>query len=523
MLAFDAASPSLLKAWAADGTLPNLAALMGSGLVGDTRSVDGLFDGATWPSFYTGLNPAGHGFYWLDQLQSGTYRMALQGAAEFSRRTPFWETLCEAGRRVLILDVPIAPRSSGLNGIQIVEWGCHDAIFGHQTTPRGLARVIARSVGGHPAPEPCDKPHRSVAEYQDFAARLVQGAAAKTRLTRRLLADERWDFAIQVFSESHCGGHQLWHLHDPSHPGFDPAVTEAAGDLVRQVYQALDAAIGELVAAAGPETTVVFLDLHGMTCPFGHNLLIPEFLTRLGVMAHASAPASATGQSVAQREPGGLSLRGAYHHLPERIRRPLYDARQFLNQRLGRGVMMDLDPVCSKCFDLPIGSAYAGIRLNLKGREPLGMLSPGVEAERFCEQLTQEFLQLTRPDNERPLVRRVVRSADLFRGPRLDELPDLLIEWDWEQQIGSAVVGNGAGGIVRMYSPRVGLLEAPNPNCRTGEHRPEGMFIARGPGIAPGRLGRVVSNLDLAPTFARFLGCEMQGIDGQPIPELLPP
>jgi predicted AlkP superfamily phosphohydrolase/phosphomutase len=521
VLAVDAASPFLLREWAADGTLPNLGALMATGLVGETRSVDGLFDGATWPSFYTGLSPAGHGFYWLDQLRSGSYRMVAMQAASFSPLRPFWDTLSAAGRRVLVLDVPIAVRSSGLNGVQIVEWGCHDAIFGHQTTPRGLKRAIQSRVGDYPAPEPCDQAHRTLGEYQDFAARLVRGATAKGRLTRELLARQRWDFAIQVFSEAHCGGHQLWHLHDPSHPQFDPAVAAVAGDPVRLVYQALDTAIGEIVGSVGPETTVVLLDLHGMTCPSGFNFLVPELLIRFGVMVRASAQAGAAALAVSPAQPTSPGWRALYRRLPAGIRRPLYDARQALNRRLGRGTLIDLDPARSKCFDLPIGAAFAAIRLNLRGREPLGTLNPGAEAERFCEQLTQDFQQLTQADTGRPLVRRVLRSAELFRGPHQGELPDLLIEWNPEQRVGSALVGNGAAGMLRVHSPRVGLLEGANPNCRTGEHRPEGMFIARGPGIAPGRLERVTSNLDLAPTFARFLGCEMPGVDGQPIPELL--
>jgi hypothetical protein len=100
-------------------------------------------------------------------------------------------------------------------------------------------------------------------------------------------------------------------------------------------------------------------------------------------------------------------------------------------------------------------------------------------------------------------------------------LPDLVVEWNPELALGTTVAGRGEGALVRAFSPRVGLLEGVNTYCRTGDHQLGGMFIARGPGLLPGRLDRVVSDLDLAPTFARVMGCEMREVDGRPIPELL--
>ena len=94
VLALDAASPSLLRSWAADGTLPNIAKLMATWTSwGNTRSVDGLYVGSTWPSFFTALNPAGHGFYWLDRLARGAYRRQPCTAADIGRRKALWEVL----------------------------------------------------------------------------------------------------------------------------------------------------------------------------------------------------------------------------------------------------------------------------------------------------------------------------------------------------------------------------------------------------------------------------------------------
>lgn len=519
VLGLDAASPALLRSWAADGTLPNIARLMATGLVGDTRNNDG-FEGATWPSFATGLNPAGHGFYWQQQLKSGTYRMQQCAPADFCRRPVLWETLSAAGHRVVALDVPMSRRSPGLKGIQRVEWGGHDFVYGFQTTPRGLQGEILKTVGAYPVVGRCDAAERSVSECRRLADRLIEGIALGTRMACEVLTGEPWDFAIQVFGESHCAGHQLWHFHDPAHPAFDPAITQAHGNLIREVYVTLDTAVGKVLEHQDPGTLVVLLTLHGMSHTWGASILLPEILTRLGVMNRPSPESQTGGAGAGERLAQGL--RAAYHRLPERVRHPVYDMRQQVNQRvLRRGSPLNIDPRRSRCFDIHLGRGSSGIRLNLRGREPLGTLRAGTEADGFSEQLIRDLLEITHPESGRPLVQKVFRTADLFRGDHLEQLPDLVVEWNPELALGTTVAGRGEGALVRAFSPRVGLLEGVNTYCRTGDHQLGGMFIARGPGLLPGRLDRVVSDLDLAPTFARVMGCEMREVDGRPIPELL--
>ena len=121
VLALDAASPPLLRQWGADGTLPNIARAMSRGVVADTRAPEGMEVGATWPTFYTGLNPAGHGMCWSDRVLPGTYRQQGLSMFDVDHLTPFWRTLSAAGKRVVVLDVPFTPPATGINGIQVVK------------------------------------------------------------------------------------------------------------------------------------------------------------------------------------------------------------------------------------------------------------------------------------------------------------------------------------------------------------------------------------------------------------------
>src|SRR5687768_6538286 len=98
---------------------------------------------------------------------------------------------------------------------------------------------------------------------------------------------------MQVFTEAHCTGHQCWHLHDAGHPGHDPAIAATLGDPLRRIYRAIDAAVGELVAAVGDETPIVIFSAHGMSHWYGAQFLLEATLVRLGVTVPLPAPPAA--------------------------------------------------------------------------------------------------------------------------------------------------------------------------------------------------------------------------------------
>jgi predicted AlkP superfamily phosphohydrolase/phosphomutase len=512
VIGIDAASPDLLDAWIADGTLPNLAALANRGLVARTRGIEGFFVGSTWASLYTGTNPAQHGLHYQMQLVSGSYRLEDRAKGAFVQRDPFWRVLSRAGKRVAVLDVPLSRIESELNGVQVVEWGGHDAFFGYSTMPPELAAHIEARFGRHPAGASCDATARGANEYREFVSALEEGVRRKGEWSAELLARGEWDLFMQVFTESHCVGHQCWHLHDAAHPAHDATVAAITGDPLRAVYRAIDEAMGKLVDAAGDAQVIVFA-AHGMSHRHGAHFLLRDLLFALGAAAPPAKPLREGVRDLGSR---------AWHALPAAARTLLSPLRRRVmpeNATVAHTGLpgIGVDPDSSRCFPLANGLAVSGIRLNLTGREPRGTLAPGEESDRFVEQLEKDLLAIVDDVSGAPLVRRVLRTRELYDGEHLDALPDLLVEWNEAVAIGSTALGNGAGARVRARSPKVGAMEGSNDYGRSGEHRPGGWLVAAGPGVKHGRLERAPSLLDLAPTFARILGVELPGAEGVPI------
>ena len=513
-LGVDAASGSLIESWAASGILPTFRALMARGLVGRTESVDGFFVGSTWPSFYTGASPARHGIHSLVQLRPGTYELYRCYTGDFVKREPFWNHLSRAGRRVAICDVPLTGVSTGLNGIQMVEWGSHDANYGFRTWPPSLATEVEARFGVHPQRDSCDGERRSAAEFVDFTRRLVDGVRRKAALTRHYLRHDEWDFFAQVFTESHCVGHQCWHLHDPGYPGWEAAWSAEAGDPIRDVYVAIDEAIADILGDVGNETLVVVLASHGMSHRYGAQFLLSEVLARLGV----AAPRPMHGE-----RPGPIAraLGWGWARTPEVARRPIRLVRDRIRARGDSGSpALPRESPDGRCFVVDNGLTVGGIRFNLAGREPRGMLEPRAAPE-FCRQLTGDLRDIVDADSGRPIVARVLRTADLYTGEHLHDLPDLLVAWSDERPLGSTTVGSGRGARVRLTSGKIGAVEGDNRYCRSGDHRREGLFVAIGSAVSPARMSRTVSIMDFAPTFTRLLGVDLTDADGGLISELL--
>jgi predicted AlkP superfamily phosphohydrolase/phosphomutase len=525
-LGIDAGDKDLIKSWARDGTLPTFRTLLANGLVGDTESLEGFYVGATWPSFMTGVSPAKHGIHSLVQLNPGTYDLYRVKTGETMKRRPFWEYLSSAGRRVAVFDVPLAGVSRGLNGLQMVEWGVHDGIYGFSTWPPNLRRRVLSRFGRHPLTRPCDSYGIELNEYEVFRNLLVKGVYRKARLTKHYLMQSRWDFFGQVFSESHCVGHQCWHLHDPSHPSYDADTVAIVGDPMRDVYVAIDTALGEILAQVQDDTIVLILASHRMAHYFGMPFLLPDILCRLRVaLPLRLVEKRATPPSLVGQVENVLSW--GWHHTPAGIKDKLGWMRTHMHRWLARCQgqtsprFFGVDPRESDCFILFNGSAVSGLRLNVRGREPEGRIQPGADMAAFCNRLASDLLQIVAVETGKPVIRSVKQTADLYRGEHLHHLPDLLIEWNDEQRFGSTVLRNPYGSRVRVTSEKIGVLEGVNTYCRTGDHRPEGLFIALGPGIKPGALRQRVSILEFAPTITRLLGVELPNQDIEPVAGIL--
>ncbi len=511
-VALDACDSALMQRLADAGLCPTFKALFDGAAVIPTQAPAGTFVGSSWMTITTGRDVEHHGYWNWHEVDPATYQL-LAPTPRDARGRPFWEQLSDAGRRVAVLDVPHAAVPPSLNGVLLKEWGCHDRHDGTASFPAELLDELDRTIGRHPlgcrdhphgaeAFSPCDYtlrdgPTRTLDEERQLVDLIRAGIDAKHRASLQVIEQGPWDLFATVLGEAHCVGHQFWHVHDDAHPRHDPAARRLLGDPVEDVYVRLDRVLGDLLARADDDTTVFVQMNHGMGPHFDGDHLLDQLLERID-------------ESLRRRfEPGSWSRLGAaaYGATPAPLRRAarqgIAAAARLKSRRAPAARSARPGPSADRrFFQIPGNTAVGAVRFNIAGRESGGIVDPA-ELDALCTAVGEALLDVVDIDSGRPLVRSVVRSDTVLRRAADDRLPDLFVEWERGSQI------------ERVWSPTTGTVVAPYEHWRTGDHHDRGVFVARGPGIVPGRRTDVMSLTDVAPTIAAALGVELQDVDGR--------
>ncbi|MEL7207765.1 MAG: alkaline phosphatase family protein, partial [Actinomycetota bacterium] len=443
----------------------HLGRLMARARVTPTEAPPGLFTGAVWPSVWTGSHAGQHGYHCWKQIRPGTYDFELhQVHHDGLARPPFWDRLREDGRRAVVIDAPHAPMVEGLPGAQVLEWGGHDAVTPPFSDPPELIDDVLDRHGEHPSWGNCNEHDRDAEAYGRFRDDLVRGAEARADLTLEL--DERIhpDLLVSVFSEPHCVGHQAWHLHDARADGHDAAVVAALGDPVRDVYAAVDRGLGRILAGLDPDSEIFVLLSHGMGTHTDPTYLVDDVLLRLDAarrFERARRRVQAGERLVARLGAAGRIVAPVVESMARRLHRRTFDW------------IHAASPADRRWFQQPNNEPEAGIRFNVVGREPQGIVEPEAFDDEVAWLRTQ--LHALRDAEGREVVRDVLVARDRYAGPALDALPDLFVRWHRRSSMAD-----------RLVSPLVGEVHRPYAGARTGDHHPRGLLIHAGPGVEPG-------------------------------------
>ncbi|MCZ6665069.1 MAG: alkaline phosphatase family protein [Gammaproteobacteria bacterium] len=490
MIAFDSADPAFLGELIDAGELPALKSLRESGVSGPVAPPHGLGSDAYWRTIQTGVSPATHGVHFIRQITPGSY-IASRRFPSDTMHPPFWAAAASSGFKLGLIDFPHSARIEGVEGIQVFEWGTHDAMTRMRASSKYLEADIKRRFGTDKV-GPCDGHNCQDHEYRGLLDRLLERIENKAALLAHYLDQDRWDLFATAFHDSHCAGHQMWHIHDTEHVKHNPALLRALGDPILQVYKALDAGLARVIKAAGPEASVVFVTGPGMRANYTANGHIDEILRRL----EGTTP-SKRGSAINRLRAIGRKA------LPTFVRLALYNISFGFHERA-----LAAERSQRKCFAIFHNDISGAVRVNLVGREPNGKINPGAEYDRFCTELTADLMDIVNGETGKPLVEEVVRTADLFEGDYLDHLPDLMVMWRHDSPVHT------------VKSAKIGEVHGTYRGNRTGDHNEDCLFIVSGKGIAPRRLNDAVDAADLAPTVAALAGISGVNVEGKPIADV---
>jgi len=488
VFALDSFDLNLLDRWCAEGVLPNLARLKESGTCLVLEG-GGVFDEVgSWATLYCGQSPLTHGYYSGRRLRPGSYEIELITPQDLDYQ-PFWQPLVASGRAAAILEPPEGRMLDGLSGVQLLNLCQHQEEYCRRpcsVEPAELMGDIARLMPKHEVLR-FDRFERRTTYYRRQFRKNLDMLASRNRLFRNWLRRQSYEFVIIGFGEAHDAAHMLWPWHQRALRG--ETIAWGGGDPVRVLYRAIDDEIGKYLTLFGPRCNVVIASAYGMKSEFPGSVLGESLLQMLGYQVMNR-----------QLTDWSSPLSVARRFLPEPLRRrlsswlPLDTQIKLANDSFTNGI----DFRRSRAFNLP-GVYSNWIRVNLAGREPLGIVQAGPEYEQLLDEIEHEFWQLRDPHSGEKAVSAVLRTAaGKGADPLSSSLPDLYVHWRACDHL-----------VERLIHP-AGEVMQPKPNFyRDSYHRLPGFAIVTGPGIEKGRQGHC-DYLDFAPSCMSLMGLPIE-------------
>lgn len=496
---FDVARPLMET-----GKMPNLAGLSARGGECVLNSTSPPLSPVAWTSFVTGVNPGVHGIFDFARRRRGTYDFVPYTSGD--RRAPaVWELLGERGLRSCVVNVPMTYPPTMVNGVMLSGFPTPrgDAMNSY---PKGLIGELHRELGSFDY----TKPKALVREggERELCDQILARTSDEVRVLEHLLRD-RYDFVLAVFDGPDVAGHELWRLIDTSHPRHDPARAGEGRELMEEVYGRMDEAVGRLMKAAGPDANVVVASDHGFGAVH-HGVYMYSWLKDRGYMRFR--------RSVPTLLRRGANRAGVNTLALFRLARAagLVKGVEAAYASDSKGIALakklslsfaDVDWKKTRAYSF---GNYGQVFVNLKGREPEGVVEPGAEYDALVSALCEEILALEDPETGRRVFDTAAPAREVYRGPEQSLGPDVLF-YDTEMRY----VGH------RLFEFGSRRLIGPHP-VYSGHHKKEGVLLAAGPGVASGWTSAGPGVADMAPTCMALLGMSPpSGLEGRTISELV--
>jgi len=481
VIALDGATLDLIEPWTEAGHLPQLKRLMEQGAWARLESTQPPITGAAWASFQTGVQPGRHGIFdWLAR-KDGSYQLAPISSRSIKREV-LWEYLSRHGKRVGVMGVPVSYPARPINGFMLTDLLTPEGE--NYAFPPELRAEIEREVGPYPV---IPEHWRGRYAAQRWLKNLKDSLWRRVEIALYLMRNKPWDFFMVHIMETDSVQHQMWHLLDNiKRPRYHGGA--CSGNPILEIYQLADRAIGQIQEQLDDNTAIFVISDHGFG-PLFYNIYLNCWLYEHGYLALKKNVTTLL-KKLAWR--AGLTPENLYV-LAERLR--LLD----LGARLRHGDLHDLLGrvfLSTQNIDWSRTRAYSHgnvgqIYLNLKGREPQGCVEPA-DAPRLIAELIEGLKRFTNPYTGSPIFARIYRKEEIYWGEEIAHAPEILLV----PQDGVMAVGTTEFLSNRAIAPTY---------AGSGWHRMEGIFIAYGPQILPGRKQKL-QIVDLFPILTKALG-----------------
>jgi predicted AlkP superfamily phosphohydrolase/phosphomutase len=517
VIGLDGATFTVLQPWIDQGLLPTLKKMQEEGTSCILESVMPPITAPAWSSFMTGKNPGKHGIFYFFTQGKSSGKDVVVGATDRTGKT-VWRLLSDKGKKVLVLNVPTTYPPEEVNGAMISCFltppGKRDFVY-----PPSLLKDIEDKFGEYPLDiktivfSPTLNPRCT----DHFLKEINQTLEYKINVFHYLMEKYDSDFSILHIKGSDRLQHELWNFFDKESRFFDSKMSSRFQQKIIAYFQNFDNKLKELLEKYQESADIFIISDHG----FGsvHTWIdLNAWLLQEGFVKLKDTPATKVKRALWK---AGLNNALFFEILLRTVFRYGWRILEKLNQVSNAGavrvvgmknILLSFDDIDWERTTAYSRSGPGAININLKGRETHGQVKPGKEFEEMKKKVIARLKDMRHPKTGEMINGKVFLPEDTYTGPFVNNSPDIMFY--------PLETGYLAGNFFGFTTPKIMVDNLILP----GNHRMDGLFIAYGKDILPGKRLDRASIMDLAPTFLYLLGCPIsEEMDGKILEEIISP
>ena len=421
VLGIDGATFDIIYPLMEKGKLPNMQKLIAEGMHGTLHSTVPAISAPAWVTFMTGKNPGHYGTYHFYKINSESYHtmysLDLINSSVYHGDT-FFDYLGRIGYKVGIMTVPVTYPPWEVNGFLVSGYPCPDPDENSNFAfPRHLGKELPENLNWTEKESSDAIPKEEMRGAKDPPDILKGGLAMmsrRTAYTLKLMKQFNTDVTILVWGAIDRAQHLLWKYHDPRHILHQP--DNKYEKFIEELYCHADTLLGEIISCIGSDTSLFILSDHGFGPKQGSYFHLNAWLKQQ--------------QYLKTNIKSGLTNNPIYNMLKGRLRNfvsnmKIENRRKIINAKKKFG-MSAIDIKKTRAYRLPIDEQTEGLVINLKGRQPAGIVTEN-EYEVVRSELIDKLSMLQHPHTGKQVIKKCFRREELFSGDKAHYAPDIIL------------------------------------------------------------------------------------------------
>ncbi|UCC23392.1 MAG: alkaline phosphatase family protein [Planctomycetota bacterium] len=466
VIGLDGASFNFIGPFCQTGIMPNLYRFWQKSCSGELVSSYPPVTPAAWVTFMTGKLAGKHHVLDFEQFRFTDNSLRYNSSVDIEAQS-LWAIISAHNGKVGVINVPMTYPPEPVNGILIAGHNVPNPSTQY-TYPTAFKADLLKCVPDYLNHAP--KPHhvRSASAFENMVKEYTRTVDDYHQAVN--LVDEKldWDFLMVVFPHTDIG-HRMWPYMNPESSHLYPE----RRDRVARIFSKLDQALGSLFHLAEDRNAdVIIMSDHG----------------------HGTTQGWVRANKLLQKW-GYITMDNPLRWLGKRLYRECQKVRykdkytrpaRYIDEKLGIEWSKTKAVVCQAVM-------WGHLYLNVRGRQPHGIVEPGEEYDALRKDLIERFLAATDPDTEEKLFDKVIKPETVY-GPSKTPWahPDLLL-----------VPPEGMRVNKRIRHSWV--VKRTVPERAEGTHLLKGLWMAAGPQIKSNT--QFEANIqDVAPTILALMG-----------------